>query len=190
LKINTETDIYNNGVVLNAIPKTIVIIADESKLEDSRKEQYDKLLINGFYIHGRAGIFDEMDYTDDVLNNQITPTKWYDKQEPFEFEFVINNPVGIHKIFDSLTIISNNVAPNSIEYTIEGDTYSLFKNNDLFDNNIKRQLYKSGTGFKNARLEYDTILNQYNLKIVQDCKNIADPRYGRRLGNIHYKEDS
>lgn len=23
----------------------------------------------------------------------------------------------------------------------------------------------------------------------QKCKDIADPRYGRRLGNIHYKED-
>ena len=94
------------------------------------------------------------------------------------------------KIFDNLVIISNNVQPNSIEYTIEGDTYSLFKNNDLFNNNKKRQLYLSGVGFKNAKLNYDTILNQYSLTIHQDCKNMSDPKYGRRLGNIQYKEDS
>jgi hypothetical protein len=51
-------------------------------------------------------------------------------------------------------------------------------------------LYKSGVGFKNAKLEYDTILNQYSLKITQECKNVADAKYGRRLGNIQYKEDS
>jgi hypothetical protein len=28
------------------------------------------------------------------------------------------------------------------------------------------------------------------LKITQECKNVADAKYGRRLGNIQYKEDS
>ena len=51
-------------------------------------------------------------------------------------------------------------------------------------------MYKSGVGFKNAKLNYDTILNQYSLTIYQDCKNIANPKFGRRLGNIQYKEDS
>jgi hypothetical protein len=82
------------------------------------------------------------------------------------------------------------VCPESIEYTIEGDTYALFKNNDLFNNNIKKQLYQSGVGFKNAKLNYDTVLNQYSLTIQQDCKNMADAKFGRRLGNIQYKEDS
>lgn len=182
LDISTTTRGYTPPTPLR---KSIVILSG-----DQGRDDYDKMLVNGFYVHGRAGIFDEMNYQDDDPENQIQPTKWYDKQEPFEFEFVINSPVGIHKIFDNLVIISNNVQPNSIEYTIEGDTYSLFKNNDLFSNNKKRQLYLSGVGFKNAKLNYDTVLNQYSLTIHQDCKNIADPKYGRRLGNIQYKEDS
>ncbi len=191
LKLNVSVVTYKQGISSKPVYKTIVILPKEKDVKlANRMDEYNELLLNGFYIHGRAGIFDEMDYTNLELNDQILPTKWYDKQEPFEFEFVINGPVGLHKIFDNLVIISNNVEPNSIEYTIEGDTYSLFKNNDLFNNNIKKQLYKSGVGFKNAKLNYDTILNQYSLTIHQDCKNIANPKFGRRLGNIQYKEDS
>ena len=188
VRIDVEISTINKGYIPpTPLKKSIVIVSGKTSRS---QEQYDKMMVNGFYVHGRAGIFDEMDYNDDNPDNQIQPTKWYDKQEPFEFEFVVNSPVGLHKIFDNLVIISNNVQPNSIEYTIEGDTYSLFKDKDLFNNNIKRQLYKSGTGFKNAKLNYDTILNQYSLTIHQDCKNIANPKYGRRLGNIQYKEDS
>lgn len=186
LKLDVEISTTRKGYTPpTPLCKSIMILSGNENRSD-----YDKMLVNGFYVHGRAGIFDEMNYQDDNPDNQIQPTKWYDKQEPFEFEFVVNSPIGLHKIFDNLVIISNNVQPNSIEYTIEGDTYSLFKNNDLFNNNVKRQLYKSGVGFKNAKLNYDTILNQYSLTIHQDCKNIADPKYGRRLGNIQYKEDS
>jgi hypothetical protein len=43
---------------------------------DSRynPKEYEKLLCNGFYVHGRAGIFNEIDYNDDDLENQIKPT--------------------------------------------------------------------------------------------------------------------
>ena len=34
------------------------------------------------------------------------------------------------------------------------------------------------------------MMNQYTLVTSQECKNIENPKYGRRLGNIHYKEDS
>jgi hypothetical protein len=33
------------------------------------------MFVNGFYVHGRAGIFDEIDYTDNNPENQIQPTK-------------------------------------------------------------------------------------------------------------------
>lgn len=95
----------------------------------SQKQEYDEILLNGFYVHGRAGIFDEIDYfNEDVSkNDQIMPTTWYDKQEPFEFEFVVNEPTGLHKIFNNLVIISNNVAPSEIEYEIVGDVYGFNK---------------------------------------------------------------
>ena len=38
-------------------------------------------------------------------------------------------------------------------------------------------------------IDFDPILNQYYLKVKDDCRNIKDSRYGRRLGNIEYKED-
>ena len=144
------------------------------------KKAYDELLGNGFYVHGRAGIFNEIDYEDDDPDNQIKPTKWYNKQEPFEFEFVVNEPVGLHKIFDNLVIISNKVEPKSIEFEVIGDVYN-FK---------KAGLFKTGKGFKNTKVNYDPILNQYTLITEQECRNIENPKYGRRLGNIHYKEDS
>lgn len=153
-------------------------------------EEYDELLVNGFYVHGRAGIFNEIRYDDENSTNQIQPTKWYDKQEPFEFEFVVNNEVGLHKIFNNLVIISNNVQPKSFDFTITGDVYSLFKNNGRFDKGLKERLYKSKKGFRNAELEFDPILNNYMLSVHQDSKNMDDPQYRRRLGNIQYKEDS
>jgi hypothetical protein len=86
----------------------------------------------------------------------------------------------MHKIFDNLVIISNKVQPEEIEFEVIGDVYG-FKKSGLF---------KSGKGFKNTKVKYDQMMNQYTLVTSQECKNIENPKYGRRLGNIHYKEDS
>ena len=175
-KINLDIIPKINGNDASTIKQTICVVADE-KIDP---EKYNDLLGNGFYVHGRAGIFNEIDYFDENPDNQIKPTKWYNKQEPFEFEFVVNEPVGLHKIFDNLVIISNKVEPKSIEFEIIGDAYN-FKKSGLF---------KTQTGFKNTTVDYDPILNQYTLITEQECRNIEKPEYGRRLGNIHYKEDS
>ena len=45
----------------------------------------------------------------------------------FEFEFVVNDYVGAHKIFNNLVIISNNVQPNELEFEIEGDVFNFNK---------------------------------------------------------------
>ena len=87
----------------------------------------NKFLRNGFYVHGKAGIFNELDYEDESFDNQILPTKWYDRQEPFEFEFVVNDHIGAHKIFNDLVIISNNVQPKELEFEIEGDVFNFNK---------------------------------------------------------------
>lgn len=170
------TPILNKEMSLTPFKETLCFVVDHEYDEKA----YSELLGNGFYIHGRAGIFDEIDYEDDDPDNQIKPTKWYNKQEPFEFEFVVNEPVGLHKIFDNLVIISNKVEPKSIEFEVIGDAYN-FK---------KAGLFKTGKGFKNTKVDYDPILNQYTLITEQECRNIENPEYGRRLGNIHYKEDS
>ena len=170
------TPVLDDKTTLTPFKETLCFVVDYKYDEKA----YSELLGNGFYVHGRAGIFDEIDYEDDDPDNQIKPTKWYNKQEPFEFEFVVNEPVGLHKIFDNLVIISNKVEPKSIEFEVIGDVYN-FK---------KAGLFKTGKGFKNTKVDYDPILNQYTLITEQECRNIENPEYGRRLGNIHYKEDS
>ena len=183
-------------------------------------ELKDKFLSNGFYVHGKAGIFNEIDYEDESFDNQILPTKWYNRQEPFEFEFVVNDYVGAHKIFNNLVIISNNVQPNELEFEIEGDVFNFNKagifrdskwpNRDyLWDKRYNKPIktidpsgkeitYQATQEFispdKNnqnkCRVEWDTNTNSYSLVLTQSCRNITDPKYGRRLGNIQYKEDS
>lgn len=70
---------------------------------------------NYLYKHGFAGTFEE--------KGIILPTKWYDEQHPFEFEFVVADVQGIQKIFNNLKIISNKVEPNSFIFEITGDGF-------------------------------------------------------------------
>lgn len=218
------------------------------KLNNKIYTQYRNVFLqNGFFVHGRAGIFDEIDYDDPDFDNQILPTKWYNKQEPFEFEFVVNDEVGLHKIYDNLVIISNNVQPEEVEYEIIGDVYnfnksqlyrtqrkdwqtrmtqrgenlwsrgrndteyskvvipespvgsrkkvepddwatSKFKGDFTKPRVINGKQYKSTQEFLNTSVKWDNVLNSYSLLLNQKCKNIEE--FGRRLGNIHYKEDS
>jgi hypothetical protein len=85
---------------------------------------------NCLYKHGFSGNSDE--------KGEIYPTKWYDEQHPFEFEFVVVPDPGVQKIYNNFDIISNNVEPNSFIYEIVGDSYdwSHLKNNiaDINDN--------------------------------------------------------
>ena len=173
---------------------------------DQSKEGDAKL-----YLHGRTGIFDEIDYTDNNPTNQLKPTKWYDKQEPFEFEFVVTQDTGLHKIFDNLILVSNNVQPESIQFSLIGDSYlfnkarlyhdsennpiNIYKNTDDGFNkeNLRGTIANPYTPIetpylKNTKIQYDPILDQYELVMEQQTKNMET--FGRRLGNIHYKEDA
>lgn len=180
------------------------------KLSDVDLEQENFFFTPYFYVHGRSGSFDEMDYNNEILGDQILPTKWYDKQEPFEFEFVVNEPAGMHKIFDNLIIISNNVAPKELEFEVLGDSYgfnkkgiywkkeweyapSVKENCIIKDGNSLRigmgeKSVKKSQQLENAEIVWDTTLNQYSIRTAQPCKDIN--LYGRRLGNIQYKEDA
>lgn len=212
-KIKTSiTPKLASGVLGSTWTQHVGIVLDINDLSGTEKNEYDNLLLNGFYVHGRAGIFDEINYFDSNENNQILPTKWYDKQEPFEFEFIVNNLTGLHKIFNDLVIISNKVEPKSIDFEIIGDVYDfnkagIYKEKNFepkiggyeWDPNINSILPYDGAissfqisqDFKeNVNLNWDPILNQYTLISTQDCKNINNHNYGRRLGNIQYKEDS
>lgn len=122
LNQDNKVDIWGSTVTQN-----IAVAIDSDNLKALDKEKYNELLNNAFFVHGRAGIFDDINYFDSDITNQILPTKWYDKQHPFEFEFVVNNLTGLHKIFNNLVIISNNAEPESFEFEIIGDSYSFNK---------------------------------------------------------------
>lgn len=56
------------------------------------------------------------------INNK--PSNWYGKQHPFEIEFVVVDSESIHKIFETMNIISNRVAPESFHYSLLGEQLS------------------------------------------------------------------
>ncbi len=173
----------------NSITQTLIVVLNYEDLDKLQKEEYKDLISNYLYIHGRAGIFDE--------EIEISPTKWYDRQEKFEFEFVVNEYTGIQKIFNDISIISNRVKPETLKFEIIGDSYDLnkmgiYKNDewnpkynpirDDFDPN-----YQISQNFKNTEIVYDKILNQYSLSVIQDMEDMK--KSGRIAGNIKYKED-
>ena len=48
----------------------------------------------------------------------------------------MNDQVGLHKIFDNLVIISNNVQPKELEFEITGDVYNFNKSNIFWNENL------------------------------------------------------
>jgi hypothetical protein len=125
-------------------------------------------------------------YKHDVNSNIC---RWYDDQHPFEYEFIVNQPTGFHKIFNNLMIISNNVEPESLEVEIVGDSYD-FKEEFISQNeNIKYKfpiISLPKNKIYQTKLNLDKVTNEHRLVMHQDCLNIKD--FGRRLGNISYIE--
>ena len=161
-------------------------------------------------------------------------TQWYNKQHYFEFEFVVSDPIGVHKIIDNLRIVSNNVQPEQLTFEILGDAYMFNKERIIhlgradedFEGRIQSNLlnkddknipnkeesivykFDLSNWFRNASkvkhfngVEWNNDLDkmvptmiqdkrtkQYIISIPQECRNIET--WGRRLGNIYYKEDS
>ena len=108
-------------------------------------------------------------------------------------------------------MVSNNVQPESIQFSLIGDSYlfnkarlyhdsennpiNIYKNTDDGFNkeNLRGTIANPYTPIetpylKNTKIQYDPILDQYELVMEQQTKNMET--FGRRLGNIHYKEDA
>lgn len=198
--------------------------------------------INGDFF-SIGGSNEDANFNNNIWSHKVTevnPTQWFGKQHPFEFEFVVNEPQGVHKIIENLQILSNNVQPEELTFEIIGDAYQFNKERLVHlgrgengsritshltnknDRNIPSQTADAtskSTLIKQEGIEYitDWIRNiskrkvfvgltsdtleevgayikldertrQYHLVIPQECRNIET--FGRRLGNIYYKEDS
>lgn len=150
---------------------TFYIIKDRSVLQGTELENYNNIFNYSLWKHDIDSL----------------PTNWYGVQHPFEFEFIVSNPVGLHKIFDNLVIISNNTEPESIEYEIIGDVYD-FKESKILKPNINLEDITIIDNKKyTTELRHDSAMDESYLLVHQDCINVN--KYGRRLGNIQYIED-
>ena len=166
---------------------------------------------------------------------KANPTQWYGEQHPFEFEFVVSEPQGVHKIIENLQIMSNNVQPEQLTFEIIGDVYQFNKErishlgrgegtfmenrissdltnknefnipektaseksktdklNGLIKNMSKTKIFL-GTDWVDmdnvfTKIEKNKRTKQFHIIIPQECRNIET--FGRRLGNIQYREDS
>ena len=192
--------------------------------------------INGDYF-SIGGSNDDAEFNNKIWSHNVidsNPTQWFDQQHPFEFEFVVNEPQGVHKIIENLQILSNNVQPEQLTFEIIGDSYQFNKERishlarkkeDFTDDRIKSSLtnknefnipnktvddvnkveipnlFKNKSQIKHfSGITWDQMLEQFpelernkrtkqlHIKIPQECRNIET--FGRRLGNIYYKEDS
>ena len=105
-----------------------------------------QFLSTDFWKHGQGGIID--------ISEKPQPCKWYDKQHPFEFEFVVCKDPRLHYIYDNMTIIGNNSQPESFHYTITGDSYDFAedKKNMYIRQEVTKECLNS---LKNTMLQYD-----------------------------------
>ena len=157
-----------------------------------------------FSIGGIQSLNDEKIWKHDYNTSDVT--KWFNTQHEFEFEFVVSDPIGVQKVFDNLQIISNNVEPKELEITIIGDDYE-FKRDavDIVEPRTGKQEVsasdpinvKSTSNIHGERndipkisteYKYDKRLNQSAIVKWQPIKDIY--KFGRRVGNTQYKEDS
>lgn len=111
----------------------------------------------------------------------------------------------MQKIFDNIAIISNNAEPDSMECTIIGDSYD-FNKKGIFESQVfGEDEFKKHSTSQNLDILFalsatdnlrftttvrrDSTLNQYTLSVLSSLRDIANSKYGRRLGNITYLED-
>lgn len=143
------------------------------------------------------------DHKFDVAFNNGHVSSWYNNTNGFEFEFVVSDPIGVNKIFDNLQIISNNVQPDEMEITVIGDDYEFkrdlvnltpaHKERAEYDDVEKIRTTSNTHGDNTYRSDtwtykFDNRLNQKALVNLQQFKDIY--KFGRRIGNIQYKDGS
>lgn len=127
--------------------------------------EYDDEFSTWFWKHGQAGIFDNAE--------DITPTKWYGIQHPFEYEFVVVDSPATHKIFNNLKIVSNNAEPDSFDFTVTKDVY-------------KTDNLTSDITVNHNSTQITTVLEDV---VTTYQKGLDISTEGRMRGNMNYSED-
>ena len=183
VKVDTTTEYsgtnasYEEFVGNNNINRQTISKDQEYSIAIIPKEHLP-LLSTDFWKHGQSGIIDIID--------DVKPTFWYGKQHPFEFEFVVNNTLAMHKIFNNLKIIGNNAEPESFHYEIVGDSYDFSK--DKKNMYIRQEATKKLFQYNGTNITYNR--NYVELIPQQNPKSTIFPFYYYRKDSINSIEDS
>lgn len=108
-----EYTTINYGYYQSVIAVTSHKVFNNPMLTEEEKQSPN--LSTDFWKHGQSGIID--------IKEKIRPCYWYGEQHPFEFEYVVADKPGVHKIFTNLQLISNKAKPESFHYEIVGESY-------------------------------------------------------------------
>ena len=155
------------------------------------------------FKHGFAGTLEEY--------GNIKPTKWYEEQHPFEFEFVVIGVQGVQKIYDNLKIISNKTAPAEFYFEVVGTGYDWeYHKENIYGFTTDQEFQDYLTANPDVKkLPYIMTLEDFteifhpnlrDITLTRDTKT-EEKRVisyqkghdmkanGRRLGNMEYVED-
>ena len=137
--------------------------------------------LTNFWKHGQAGIIDAQEH--------IKPCYWYNKQHPFEFEFVVKDNSIKQKIWDNLQIISNKAEPESFHFEINGDSYEFSK--DKPNMWYRQELTKNTYQKLGSDITYDHLYNDSKRGVTpqQYPKSTVFPLYYNRLDSVNEIED-
>lgn len=161
--------------------------------KEELNEKASEVLTTAFWKHGYGGIIDSQ--------GKLKPCNWYGKQHPFEFEYVVNVSPDQQKTFDSMQILSNNVAPESFHYEIVGDTYDFAEDklNMYVRQELTKHLYQLNGSDIVYNSNYKDLLSRveqrpiYNYdKLTKTSYEISENRYQSGYSRVesYYKDKS
>ena len=180
-----STSTFNKTTLINSgyYDFTLYFTFSEFFYNKQNTEVTKKLpaFLTNFWKHGQAGIIDTQEH--------IKPCYWYNKQHPFEFEFVVKDNSVKQKIWDNLQIISNKAEPESFHFEINGDSYEFSK--DKPNMWYRQELTKNTYQKLGSDITYDHLYNDSKRGVIpQQCtKSTIFPLYYNRLDSVNEIED-
>lgn len=180
-----STSTFNKTTLINSgyYDFTLYFTFSEFFYNKQNTEVTKKLpaFLTNFWKHGQAGIIDTQEH--------IKPCYWYNKQHPFEFEFVVKDNSIKQKIWDNLQIISNKAEPESFHFEINGDSYEFSK--DKPNMWYRQELTKNTYQKLGSDITYDHLYNNSKRGITpqQYPKSTIFPLYYNRLDSVNEIED-
>lgn len=180
-----STSTFNKTTLINSgyYDFTLYFTFSEFFYNKQNTEVTKKLpaFLTNFWKHGQAGIINTQEH--------IKPCYWYNKQHPFEFEFVVKDNSIKQKIWDNLQIISNKAEPESFHFEINGDSYEFSK--DKPNMWYRQELTKNTYQKLGSDITYDHLYNNSKRGVTpqQYPKSTIFPLYYNRLDSVNEIED-